>query len=46
MKKTIIILLIAITACAGFITARRLFNEAGEVLSRHPFQLVRIKDPE
>lgn len=33
MKKTIIILLIAITACAGFITARRLFNEAGEVLS-------------
>lgn len=33
MKKTIIILLIAIIACAGFITARRLFNEAGEVLS-------------
>lgn len=33
MKKIIIILLIAAIACAGFITARRLFNEAGEILS-------------
>lgn len=33
MKKVIIILLIATIACAGFITARRLFNEAGEILS-------------
>jgi peptidoglycan/xylan/chitin deacetylase (PgdA/CDA1 family) len=33
MKKTITILLIVTIACAGFITARKLFNEAGEVLS-------------
>ncbi|MGI6703654.1 MAG: polysaccharide deacetylase family protein [Clostridia bacterium] len=33
MKKTIIILIIATIACAGFITALRFFNEAGEVLS-------------
>ena len=32
MKKTIIILIIATIACAGFITAE-VFNEAGEVLS-------------